>query len=113
MVVSLLLLYKDKILKEISEEFPLIDSDLIEIILFGSVARDDFSPLSDIDLLLITENKKTTRKLFSHFRETIFAETGVVIPAIYLTPKEFENAIEPLYETIKEEGKIIWEKRTK
>lgn len=109
----MLLLYKDKILKEISDDFPKTDNDLIEIILFGSVARDDFSPLSDVDLLLITENIQKTRKLFSDFREKIYAETGVVIPALYSTPKEFENAIEPLYETIKEEGKIIWERRTK
>lgn len=112
-MLSLLLLYKDKILKEISQEFPKIDNDLIEIILFGSVARDDFSPLSDVDLLLITEKKQTTRKLFSCFREKIYAETGVVIPAIYVTPKEFENAIDPLYETIKKEGKILWKRKTK
>jgi predicted nucleotidyltransferase len=111
-VVSLLLLYKDKILKEISEEFPKTDNDLTEIIIFGSVARDDFSPLSDIDLLMITENKKKTRKLFSGFRENIYAETGVVIPAIYITSKEFDNAIDPLYQTIKQEGKTLWKRRT-
>lgn len=75
----MLLLYKNKILKEISEEFPKIDKDLVEIIFFGSVARGDFTPLSDIDLLMITENKRKTRKLSSQFREKIYAETGVVL----------------------------------
>ena len=109
----MLLLYKDKILKEISEKFPKTDNNLVEIMLFGSVARDDFGPLSDVDLLLITGNKQTTRKLFSRFREKIYAETGVVIPAIYITPKEFENAIDPLYKTIRKEGKILWKRKTK
>jgi len=61
---------------------------------------------------MITENKQKTRKLFSDFRENIYAETGVVIPAIYTTLKEFETAIDPLYQTIKQEGKILWERKT-
>jgi hypothetical protein len=45
-------------------------------------------------------------------REKIYAKTeDVVIPAIYATPKEFESAIDPSYQTIKEEGKLLW-KRT-
>ncbi len=104
----LLLLYRDEILKKISSEFPKIDRDLVEIILYGSVARDDFTPLSDIDILILTNNKQKTEELFSDFKFQIYLETCIVISTKYLTPAEFEISIEPLYKTIRKEGKSLW-----
>ena len=65
----LLLLYKDEIIRKIIREYPKIDKNVVEIILFGSVARGDFSPLSDIDLLIVTKNKQKTQKLFRNLEE--------------------------------------------
>ncbi|MEQ9715412.1 MAG: nucleotidyltransferase domain-containing protein [Candidatus Asgardarchaeum sp.] len=107
----MLLLYKDKVLQKILKEYTKIDENLIKIIIFGSVARDEYTPLSDIDLLIITDNKKKTRELFSDFREKLFAEYGVPITAIYVTLDEFNSSIEPLYATIKKEGKVIWRRK--
>ena len=49
-------------------------------------------------------------ELFSDFRENLFARYGIVISAIYVSPDEFNFSIDPLYATIKNEGKIIWRK---
>ena len=106
----MLLIYKDEILKEISEKVPELDKEVVEIILFGSVARGDFSPLSDLDLLIITKDRLRTKKLFSKFAKRLYLKTGVIFSTKYLTPNEFEKAIDPFYQIIKEEGKILWKK---
>ena len=106
----MLLIYKDEILKEISEKVPKLDKEVVEIILFGSVARGDFSPLSDLDLLIITKDRPRTKKLFSQFAQRLYLKTGVIFSTKYLTPKEFETAIDPFYHTIKDEGKVLWKK---
>ncbi len=90
-----------------------IDDNLVEIVVFGSVARDEYTPTSDIDLLFITTDKQKTRKLFSSFREKLFTEYGILITAIYVTPIEYANSIEPLYATIKKEGRVIWKRKRK
>ncbi|MHA1266549.1 MAG: nucleotidyltransferase domain-containing protein [Candidatus Helarchaeota archaeon] len=107
----MLLLYKDKILKEIGEEFPKLDIDLVEILVFGSVARDDFTPLSDIDILMITNNQKRTKEKFTRFIEQIYLETSIVVSPKYLTPIEFQNTIDPFYKIIKIEGKRLWKRK--
>ena len=33
-----------------------------------------------------------------------------MITAIYVTPKELKNNLDPFYKTIKQEGKILWKK---
>ena len=53
----MILYYKDEILQKLKTEYPLIDKNLREMILFGSVARKEHGPNSDIDLLLITRDK--------------------------------------------------------
>ncbi|MGQ4833823.1 MAG: nucleotidyltransferase domain-containing protein [Candidatus Asgardarchaeia archaeon] len=106
----MLLIYKDEIIKKIAEEYPKLDKDLVAIILYGSVVRGDYTPISDIDILLVTNNVKKTRKLFSDFREKIFTKTGVIISATYVTPKMLDELKIPLIESIKKEGKILWKK---
>ena len=108
----MLLLYKDKIIKKISQNFPKLDKNLTQIILFGSVAREEFTPLSDIDLLIITTNPKRTQILFSDLMDQIYDETCVILSPIYLTPNQFENSIEPLYKRIRWEGQILWKRKT-
>ena len=84
----MLLLYKNEILPEISMKYSKIDDNLVEIVVFGSVARDEYTSTSDIGLLFITTDKQKTRKLFSSFRENLFTEYGILITAIYVTPTE-------------------------
>lgn len=106
----MLILYKDRIIQRLKSEYPLTDPNLIQMILFGSVARDDFSPNSDMDLLLITKNKNQTKEIFSEFRGELLAEYAVIILALYATEEECNDAIEPIYSVIKKEGIPLWKK---
>ena len=57
----MLLIYKDEILKKLAQEYPKLDPNLLAIVLFGSVSRGDYKPNSDIDVILVTKNVKSTR----------------------------------------------------
>lgn len=107
----MLLLYKDKILNKISKEYPERDNNLIRIWLFGSVAKEYYNPNSDIDILLITKNKKDTREHFSDFKMEVLLNYKVLINAMYVKEEEFDHSIEPIYKEIKNEGIILWEKK--
>jgi len=107
----MLLLYKDKILNKLSKEYPKRDNNLIRIWLFGSVAKEDYKPNSDIDILLITKNKNETKDLFSDFKMEVLLKYNVLINAMYVKEEDFNHSIEPLYKEIKNEGIILWEKK--
>ncbi|MEQ9715580.1 MAG: nucleotidyltransferase domain-containing protein [Candidatus Asgardarchaeum sp.] len=106
----MLLVYKDEIIKQIVQDYVNTDENLLAVILYGSVARGDFKPDSDIDLLLITKNVKKTRKLFSDFREEVFTKTNVIISAVYVTPEMYNDPKNPLMRRIKAEGMVLWKK---
>ncbi|TFF85764.1 MAG: nucleotidyltransferase domain-containing protein [Promethearchaeota archaeon] len=107
----MLLLYKDDILKKIGHKYPNHDHNLEKLILFGSVATEKYSPGSDVDVLLVTTNKRETNDLFSNFKMKILLKYSVIINALYASPREFNSSIEPIYSTIKNEGKLLWEKK--
>lgn len=108
----MLLFYKDRILDKLVQEYPLIDPFLKKIIVYGSVSRGNYTPLSDIDLLLVTSNTAETKRIFSDFRGDIFAETAVVIPAIYVSIEDFEQPKDLFIQRIKRQGLILWTKMT-
>jgi predicted nucleotidyltransferase len=104
----MLLLYKDKIISKLIEEFPIKDKNLIKIILFGSVAKENYTPESDIDILLVTKFKKKTLEFFLDFKMEILMQYKVIINAMYVTPDEYRKTFEPIYNKIKKEGRILW-----
>ncbi len=107
----MLILNKDKVLKELVEEYPKRDDSLQAIILYGSVKKGNYTPSSDVDVLLLTREKKTTKELFADFKLEILSKYFVVINALYMENSEFKNSIEPIVDTIKKEGVIIWKRR--
>ena len=100
----MLLLFKDKIIKDLIEKYTKRDKSLESIVLYGSVARDDYTANSDIDILLITLDIKQTKEVFSQFRSELYSTTGVTITAIYSNYQNFLTSIEPLYKNIRKEG---------
>ncbi len=80
--------------------------DIIEIKLFGSSARDDYSKTSDIDLMvrLPKVDRKTEEDLFD-IAYDLELEYDCVIDVIVL-PQDFSNSI-PLYQNILKEGVAI------
>ena len=107
----MLILFGDQVIDFIKSKLPVLDENIIEIIVFGSFARGDYTPQSDIDLLLITKNIKASEKIFSELRTSILMNFEIVVSAIYYTPELFKKSIKtgiPLVKTILKEGKTVW-----
>jgi predicted nucleotidyltransferase len=84
---------------------------ILKAIVFGSVARGEPSPHSDVDLILI---QQTTRRFLDRY-EGILLELNQAIPhaaveALIYTPEEMERMRERRFvATALREGKVIYE----
>ena len=84
-----------------------------KIILFGSFARGDFNPDSDLDLLVILEGVEAPRAESTRLRRAL---RGILIPVdIIVATQQIErhrNTIGYLYRTALSEGRVIYERST-
>ena len=85
-----------------------------KIILFGSFARGDFNPDSDLDLLVILDGVETPRAESTRLRRAL---RGILTPVdiIVATPQQVErhrNTIGYIYRTALSEGRVIYERPT-
>ena len=85
-----------------------------KIILFGSFARGDYNPDSDLDLLVVMDNIKSTRYESNRLRQVL---RGLLTPVdiLVVTPQQVErhrNDIGLIYHSALNEGKIIYERPT-
>ncbi len=79
--------------------------DLKAIILYGSFARGDYGPRSDIDLMLITTKKETIEELQDAI---ISLEIGRSIQPVIRTEKELAETDTGLLQNLFLEGKILF-----
>ena len=82
----------------------------LKIILFGSAARDNTTPDSDVDLLVVMpegiHRRETARYLYKHL-----GETGIPVDILVATPddlKRHKNNIGLIYRTVLQEGKEVY-----
>jgi predicted nucleotidyltransferase len=80
-----------------------------KFILFGSRARGDSEPFSDIDLLVLTDRPRTRtdREQIADVSAEINVSYGVAISCLYFNEQEWENSdnINPLLkENVSREG---------
>ncbi len=81
--------------------------EIKQAVLFGSIARGEEKLDSDIDLLIITENKEKINRLISNNQKKITERFGNVMSVLALNKKEFkEKENSELIKNIKKEG--IW-----
>src|SRR3989338_854394 len=78
--------FKDELKKKIAKIVP--KSEMI--VLFGSVARGNEKMNSDIDVLIISNNKKKIEYYINEARKKITEEFGNLISPMILTEKEFK-----------------------
>lgn len=83
-----------------------------EIYLFGSVARGDAEKESDLDLLIVLRDVgdrwKERRKIGALAYEASFGENRpVVVSTIVASEKEFMSSMEPLFQRIRAEGRVV------
>lgn len=84
------------------------------IILFGSFARGDFGPDSDLDLLVIESGTESTRQASLRLRRAL---RGLLVPidVIVATPEQIErhrDSVGLIYGPALSEGKTLYERAT-
>jgi len=95
-----------RILKRIVNELSVI-SDIKLIILYGSFARGDYGPKSDIDLLIITTKPKSLNEIQNKIIG-IEEKIGKSIQPIIRTEKELKKTDIGLLQKLLQEGKLLY-----
>ena len=102
MGIGLIILAKNKVIKRVIDKLSSI-KEIEEIYLFGSVARGDYTPFSDLDFFVVTSTKVPKYKL-REIAADIYVEFGVPVTIIGIV----RGQKTPLFETVKLEGKMLW-----
>ena len=105
------MLIKNYILRMIKDSVESIDPSAT-IILYGSFARGDNNPDSDIDILILLDKVVLTRddkKRMKYPLYDIEFETGQIISPLVLSKQDWESRhrITPFYENVTNEGVIL------
>lgn len=98
---------KEKLIDELGDK---LDS----LILYGSVARGDFGPESDIDILMILDDSNLRDKVFGIAYDVDIKNDTVTVISIY-TMSEVERNIKigsPFFRNVLREGKVIYDNGT-
>lgn len=83
-----------------------LGENLVDIFLFGSYAREDFTEESDVDILIVVNNSlsREERNQMSRIISTLSLENEIVIAYIVYEKEFFDNVKSPLILNVKEEG---------
>lgn len=101
------------IAKELQREALKLFPNLDKIILYGSYARGDNTPDSDIDIMIVIddseENVKKYRREFSVVSASLGMKYDVLLSVLFRDKENFEKKIEyiPFYKNIVNEG-VEW-----
>jgi uncharacterized protein (UPF0332 family)/predicted nucleotidyltransferase len=82
---------------------------LHRLVLYGSYARGEATPESDIDVLVVlegeinSEDRDRSHEVMHHFTE----EHGRNVSPLLTSRERFETYNEPLYRNVREEGKLL------
>ena len=95
-----------RILKKIAKELSKIE-DVKAVILYGSLARGEFTSRSDVDLFILTTEYKTQKEIHDKIIE-LESEIGRNIQPTIRTIAELQNTDTGLLQNISQEGKILY-----
>lgn len=95
-----------RILKKIAKELSRIE-DVKAVILYGSLARGEFTSRSDIDLFILTTDDKTQKEVEDRVIE-LETEIGRNIQPTIRTVAELQKTDTGLLQNIFQEGKILY-----
>ena len=98
----------EEILTRVEQKFKQVYQDnLINLVLFGSQARGDAKPDSDIDVLVILKEKNYNdvqhQKIIT-FISDLCMEYGVLVSCVYVSESQFKQEKSPLLLNIRQEG---------
>jgi len=88
---------------------------ILEVILYGSVARGELNEESDIDLLIVTANgDQELRDEISMACYDIILQTEVIISPLVMDENTYEwhkKYRDPLYNNVQKDGIDLWRKK--
>src|SRR3989338_4694313 len=96
----------NRVIKKIAKGLLVIE-DIRAVILYGSFARKEATSRSDIDLFILTTEKKTEKEIEDRIIR-IESEIGRNIQPTIRTLKELEKTDTGLLQNIFQEGKILY-----
>lgn len=107
-----------EILRKIEAEArKIIGDSLDEIILFGSYARGEGEPESDLDVALLVQGEDDTIKKwdsrFTELMEDLVLEHEIFVSIMLISRTHFNKYVDalPFYMNINKEGKRVYERR--
>jgi predicted nucleotidyltransferase len=95
-----------RILKKIAKELSKIE-DVKAVILYGSLAREEFTSRSDVDLFILTTEDKTQKEIHDKVIE-LESEIGRNIQPTIRTIAKLQKTDTGLLQNIFQEGKILY-----
>ena len=95
-----------KILKKIVKELSLIE-DIKAVVLYGSLARGEYTSRSDIDLFILTTENKTQKEIQEKVIQ-LESEIGRNIQPTIRTIAELQKTDTGLLQNIFQEGKVLF-----
>lgn len=78
--------------------------------LFGSYSRGDFDEESDVDILVVSDDVRKTRKKLNELSWEIQMDYGVAVSFLVIPWDRWSKKLTPLREIVEEEGKLIWKR---
>ncbi len=103
----MLALKLDYVFKRLKEELSRISGAKL-VTIFGSVARGDYRPDSDVDVLFVVDDLGEARIKAREISSRIFADTGIPITVIVVSLDDYLTGRTSLIRRAKREGFIIW-----
>jgi len=101
----------DAILREFRDGLAQIyGSRLVRVVLFGSQARDEAEPDSDIDVMLVLQGRVDPNReiqRLSSFTSGLSLKHDVVISCVYMSEEGFSNEQSPLMLNVRREGVFV------
>lgn len=99
------------ILAQLKQSFQVIYGErLVQMVLFGSQARGDASPDSDIDVLVVLKGPihwLTESERISHIVAELSLQYAELINCSFMDEDEFQQQNEPLLRNVRREGIVV------
>ena len=101
----------DTILRELRHGLEQIcGSRLVRVVLFGSQARDEAAPDSDIDVMVVLRglvNPHEEIRRLSAFKSELCLKYDVVVSCVYVSDAEYRHDGTPLILNVRREGILV------
>jgi predicted nucleotidyltransferase len=105
------IMYKQKLIDNLIK---LKNDNVVSLIIFGSVARNEETYESDFDLCIVYQNKKNEiQENIGVLQSKLYEEFGVTLAPFYITEDDFKQkaiSLKPPVNNIIKEGNVIWGK---